>query len=107
MPTLSRMKYFFRNILASHRNDRDLDDEVRSYADLLAQEKIHQGMADDEARRTARLELGGIEQVKEQVREVRAGAWFDSLSRICATVPACSARIPASPPSPSSPSLSE
>ncbi|MGA2901195.1 MAG: ABC transporter permease [Candidatus Acidiferrales bacterium] len=79
MPTLSRMKYFFRNILASHRNDRDLDDEVRSYADLLAQEKIHQGMADDEARRTARLELGGIEQVKEQVREVRVGAWFDSL----------------------------
>ncbi len=29
MPTLSRMKNFFRNIFAKRRNDRELDDEVR------------------------------------------------------------------------------
>jgi macrolide transport system ATP-binding/permease protein len=79
MPTLSRMKNLFRNIFAKQRTDRDLDDEVSSYAELLAQEKIRAGVNPDEARRTARLELGGIEQVKEQVREARAGAWLDSL----------------------------
>jgi len=79
MPTLSRMKNFFRNIFAKRRNDRELDDEVHSYVDLLAEEKMRQGMNLEEARRTARIELGGIEQVKEQVREVRAGAWLDSL----------------------------
>jgi putative ABC transport system permease protein len=79
MPTLSRMKSFFRNMVARHRDDHDLDDEVRSYADLLAQEKIRAGVNPDEARRIARLELGGVEQVKEQVREARAGAWLDSL----------------------------
>ncbi|MGA2846909.1 MAG: ABC transporter permease [Candidatus Acidiferrales bacterium] len=79
MPTLSRMKNFFRNIFAKRRNDRELDDEVHSYVDLLAEEKMRQGMNLEEARRTARIELGGIEQVKEQVREVRSGAWLDSL----------------------------
>ncbi len=79
MPTLSRIGNFFRNIFAKHRNDRDLDDEVHSYVDLLAQEKMREGMNPDEARRAARLELGGVEQVKEQVRQVRAGAWLDSL----------------------------
>jgi len=79
MPTLSRMKNFFRNIFAKRRDDRELDDEVHSYVDLLADEKMRAGMNPQEARRTARIELGGIEQVKEQVREVRAGAWLDTV----------------------------
>jgi len=79
MPKISRMKTFFRNIFAKHHADRDLDDEVRGYAEMLAEEKTREGMSPDEARRTASLELGGVEQVKEQVREARAGAWLDSL----------------------------
>jgi predicted permease len=78
MPVLSRMTSFLRNIFGKRRNDRELDDEVRGYAEMLAQEKIREGMKPDEARRAARLELGGVEQVKEQVRQARAGAWFDS-----------------------------
>src|ERR1700689_2037610 len=79
MPMLSRMTSLWRNFFAKRRNDRDLDDEVHSYVDLLAEEKMREGMRPDEARRTARIELGGIEQVKEQVRKVRAGAWLDAL----------------------------
>jgi predicted permease len=79
MPKISRVKTFFRNIFAKHRADRELDDEVRGYAEMLAEEKTREGMSPDEARRAACLELGGIEQVKEQVREARAGAWLDSL----------------------------
>ncbi len=40
---------------------------------------MREGMSLEEARRAARIELGGIEQVKEEVRDVRAGAWLDSL----------------------------
>ena len=79
MSMLSRMKNLFRNIFAKQHADGELDAEVRGYVDLLAEEKIRAGVNPDEARRAARLELGGIEQVKEQVREVRAGAWLDSL----------------------------
>src|SRR5579862_5522732 len=79
MPMLSRITNFWRNIFAKEKTDRDLDAEVRSYCDLLAQEKIREGLDPQEARRAARIELGGIEQVKEDVREARAGAWLDSL----------------------------
>src|SRR6202046_3616591 len=79
MPLITRMTSFYRNIFDHRRNDRDLDAEVREYVDLLAEEKMREGMKPEEALRTARIELGGIEQVKENVRESRAGAWLDSL----------------------------
>ncbi|MGB8523657.1 MAG: permease prefix domain 1-containing protein, partial [Candidatus Acidiferrales bacterium] len=79
MPTLSRMKHFFRNVFANRRDDQELDAEVRGYAEMLAEEKMRNGMDPEEARRAARIELGGIEHVKEDVREGRAGAWLDSL----------------------------
>jgi putative ABC transport system permease protein len=79
MPTLSRMTSFLRNVFAKQHNDRELDLEVHSYVDLLAEEKMRAGIDPGEARRAARIELGGIEHVKEDVREARAGAWLDSL----------------------------
>src|SRR5271156_5293696 len=79
MPMLPRMTSFFRNTFGKRRSDRELEDEVRGYVDLLAEEKIREGMKPEQARRAARIELGGIEQVKEQVPEARAGAWLGSL----------------------------
>ena len=79
MSLTSRMKSFLRNTFVKRQDDRELDAEVRGYTEMLAEEKMRQGMNPEEARRAARIELGGIEQVKEDVREVRAGAWLDSL----------------------------
>ncbi len=79
MPFIARLRSGSQNLFRRTRNDEDLDAEVRGYLELLTSEKIRQGMNPDEARRAARIELGGIEQVKEDVREVRAGAWLDSL----------------------------
>ncbi len=39
---------------------------------------MREGMAPEEARRSARIEIGGLEQAKEDVREARPGAWFDT-----------------------------
>ena len=79
MGLLTRLASLSRNLIARKRVERELDDEVRSYEQLLADEKIRNGMSALEARRAARIELGGIEQVKDQVRDIRAGAWFGSL----------------------------
>jgi hypothetical protein len=50
--------------------DKQLDSELRFHADELAKEYIAEGMAPEEARRRAALELGGPEQIKEELRDV-------------------------------------
>jgi predicted permease len=79
MPFLPRIISFARNILHRARRDKDLNDEIRSQLDLMTDEKIKEGLTPDKARRAAIIELGGLEQLKEQVRTARAGAWLDSL----------------------------
>lgn len=56
-----------------NRKDSDLDAEVRSYIDLLTDEKVRSGMTPVEARRAALIEAGKIEHVKEDVREAKPG----------------------------------
>jgi predicted permease len=79
MSLLPNLLGVFRNIFRKQVAEKDLDDEVRSYVELLAEEKIKQGMTPAEARRAARIEAGGVEQVKEEVRDARVGAWLDTL----------------------------
>jgi putative ABC transport system permease protein len=70
-----------RNLFRRQRAERDLDAEVRAHLDLLIAEKIQQGLPPADASRAARIELGGLEQVKEEVRAVRSGAWLDAFWR--------------------------
>lgn len=73
MAFLARSGSLFRNLLRKSRVERDLDAELGAHIDLLANEKMAAGMSPDDARRSACIEVGA-EQVKEQVRDVRAGA---------------------------------
>jgi predicted permease len=79
MSLLSRFTSLFWNLSHQRENEQELDQELKSYIDLLAEEKVQSGMTQEAARRSARIELGGVEQVKEQVRDVRAGAWLETL----------------------------
>ncbi len=79
MPWLSRLASLYRNLLGGARVERDLDDELRAYLDQLIAGKRAAGMGEAEARRSARIELGGLEQVKEQVRQVRTGRLLEEL----------------------------
>jgi predicted permease len=79
MPLLVKVRSFLRNLFLSRRVDVDLDQEVHSHLEMLIEENIRAGMPPHEAQRAARIELGGIEQVKEQVRDSRTGAFLDSL----------------------------
>jgi predicted permease len=77
---MNRFRSFWRNLLRRDRVERDLDDEMRATLELLAEEKIRAGMPADTARRAAATELR-IESVKEQVRDVRAGAFVETLAQ--------------------------
>ena len=76
-----RLFQTLRSLFLRERADCDLDAEVRAHLDLLTEEKLHQGLAPEEARRAARIELGGVEQVKEEVRAARAGVWLEQLAQ--------------------------
>jgi hypothetical protein len=79
MPIFTPLISFSRRLLRGQQMERELDDEVRSHLQLLTEQNIEEGMNPHEAARTARIELGGVERVKEEVRAVRAGAWVDTL----------------------------
>jgi hypothetical protein len=78
VPVFARTKSFFRNLFRRERADRDVDAELHSYLDLLTEEKIAAGQNAAEARRQAKIELGGVEQVKENVRDIRVGHYLES-----------------------------
>ncbi|MGC2333093.1 MAG: ABC transporter permease [Candidatus Acidiferrales bacterium] len=70
----------FSRLTFRHRElDQELDDEIAYHVEAKTEENIAKGMTPEEARRAARIELGGVEQVKERVRALRAGAWLDTL----------------------------
>ncbi len=83
MPLLVKVQSFLRNLFLSRRVDADLDQEVHTQLEILTEENIGAGMPPEEARRAARIEFGGIEQVKEEVREKRIGNWIHSVICDC------------------------
>ncbi len=78
---LRRLLRAIKNLLGIRRVERDLSDEVASYEELLAAEQAASGLEPEAARRAARLELGSADAVKEEVRDVRAGALIEQLVR--------------------------
>ena len=74
-----RIQGVVRNLLGKERVEKDLDEEVRAYVDLMADELVASGMSADEARRAAMAEFGGMEQAKQAVRDKRAGTGVEML----------------------------
>ena len=74
---LDHLRAFWRNIFERETANEALDEEVRGYLELTAAEKVRCGMAPEAALREARKELGGVEQVKQTVRDTRAGVSMD------------------------------
>ena len=62
-----RLRSLFRRAQA----DQELDDELRDHLERKTEEYVAQGMTQEQARRRARIDLGGIEQTKEKCRDAR------------------------------------
>ena len=79
MPVWHKLNSLWRNLTERQKVEADLADEIRSYRELLEEQKIRGGADPVTARRVASIELGGTEKLKEEVRDVRRGAAFDVL----------------------------
>ncbi len=59
--------------------ETQLEKELRFHIDEHTNELIAQGLSPEEARRQARLTIGGPEQVKENCRDARGTRWLEDL----------------------------
>ncbi|HEV2488359.1 MAG TPA: ABC transporter permease [Candidatus Acidoferrales bacterium] len=69
----------FRSLFRRRRVDEDLDEELRDHLARKTEDFIAKGMSAPEARRSALIELGGIEQAKEECRDTRRVRWLQDL----------------------------
>ena len=63
------------------RLERDLERELRYHLDRRVEDLIKDGLSEPEARRRASIELGGVPQVQEAVRDTWTWRWLDALKR--------------------------
>lgn len=79
MPLFSRIASLARNAGRRSSVERELTEELNSFVELLTERKMKDGLSQEEACRAALLEVGGVEQVKEEVRAGRAGFALETL----------------------------
>jgi putative ABC transport system permease protein len=70
---------WYRRLFWRARTERQLDVEFRFHLDQQIADYVAAGMTPEEARRRARLEFGGLDQVKEECRDVGAARLLETL----------------------------
>ena len=81
MTLLHRLASIVRWMVHRNRAERDLSDELEAFVDMAAADRMRDGAAPADARRSAVLHVGGMEQTKERVRSTRHGASLDEVGR--------------------------
>src|SRR4030095_5459876 len=76
---VSRIRALCRNLFRRTVVEQDLSAEMAQAFEFLVETKIREGKSTSEARRLAAIELGGVEQLKEEIRESRAGYNLEGL----------------------------
>ncbi|HYE16707.1 MAG TPA: ABC transporter permease [Pyrinomonadaceae bacterium] len=72
---------WWHRLLRRRKCEEELEKELRFHLEQHTDDLIAQGHSPEEARRRARLALGGPEQVKEMCRDARGTRWANDLLR--------------------------
>jgi predicted permease len=78
---ISRIRALWNNLFRRKQLDRDLEDELQAYVELLAHKGVNETAGPDEASLRARREAEGLAHVRENVRDVRVGISLDRLAQ--------------------------
>lgn len=70
-----------RTWIKDESRDRELREELESVVQMHTDDHLHAGMPRDEARRRARIEVGGVEQVRQAARDGRGFPWLEAWAR--------------------------
>src|SRR5262245_13253674 len=81
-----RLKHWFytvplrlRSLFRRAQVEQELDEELRYHIERQIEEHISKGMTEEEARYAAVSAMGGVEQRKEQCRDMRRVRWIEDL----------------------------
>jgi putative ABC transport system permease protein len=72
---------WWRRVISRRRLETELDAELREHFDRLVADFKRAGHGDGDARRLARLEFGGLDQVKEACRDERGTQWVEETAQ--------------------------
>jgi hypothetical protein len=77
----TRARLRLRSLVFGNRVDDELDEELRFHLEQQVEANLAAGMTADEARYAARRQFGGVEQRKEESRDVRGVSWLIDVAR--------------------------
>jgi predicted permease len=81
MSVLSDIIERVRSIIFSGRDEREMAEELHFHEDMEAEQLERRGLSPTEARRRSALALGGIERVREDVRDARGTRFLHDTGR--------------------------
>ncbi|HET7840411.1 MAG TPA: ABC transporter permease, partial [Terriglobia bacterium] len=75
---ISDLSYRLRAVFRRDSVESEMDEELRAHVERQAEKYIQSGMSREEALRKARIEFGGVEQIKEEVRDARGVSFIET-----------------------------
>jgi putative ABC transport system permease protein len=81
MPLWPKIASFWRTVAGGRRLDAELDEELRGYLAEIEARHLASGMDPASARRRALIDVGGADQIKEHVRDIRIGRFVEETVR--------------------------
>src|SRR5215831_8617527 len=70
-----------RSLFRKSRVEQELSNEIRFHLEKLIEENVARGMTPEEARCAAQRQMGGVEQIKQQCRDMRRVSLIENLSQ--------------------------
>ena len=78
MRSLDKLRLRVKSLFRRTRVEHELDDELRFHLEKQIERCVAQGMTPKEARYAARREIGGMEQIKEECRDMRRVSYIEN-----------------------------
>jgi len=63
-------------LFGRRRQEHEMDEELRFHIEMEMKRHLDAGLSEEEARRRATRDFGGVERYKEDVRDERGTSWF-------------------------------
>ncbi len=75
------MRFFesWKDLFARKQREQELEEELEFHLEMQERENLRAGLDPETAKRSAKLELGGVHQIREEVRSQRFGFWLETI----------------------------